>query len=190
VFGLSLVACALLLYASDTVMSSVWIGGLVRVLFGAGMGFVAAPATESIMGSLPKEKAGVGSAMNDTTRQTGGALGVAVLGSIFAFQYHRVIGKTAGVPSAALHEARDSIGRSLQAAKQLGGGAGAHLTAAAQHAFVSSMHITFGVAAVVVMFAAFVAARFLPPHELESDAAASLRSERAESLAIGVEAST
>ncbi len=190
VFGLCAVAIATAGYTSDALMSSFTIGFLIRLVYGLGMGITMAPVTESIMGSLPPARAGVGSAINDTTRQTGGALGVAVLGSIFAFQYHRVIGKTAGVPSAALHEARDSIGRSLQAAKQLGGGAGAHLTAAAQHAFVSSMHITFGVAAVVVMFAAFVAARFLPPHELESDAAASLRSERAESLAIGVEAST
>ena len=48
------------------------------------MGLTTAPATESIMGSLPPGQAGVGSAVNDTTRQTGGALGVAVLGSIFA----------------------------------------------------------------------------------------------------------
>ena len=55
-----------------------------RLLFGVGMGLVMAPATESIMGSLPKAKAGVGSAVNDTTRQTGGALGVAIIGSVFA----------------------------------------------------------------------------------------------------------
>ena len=53
-------------------------------------GCVMAPATESIMGSLPKAKAGVGSAVNDTTRQAGGALGVAVIGSVFAATYHHV----------------------------------------------------------------------------------------------------
>ena len=47
----------------------------------AGMGMTMAPATESVMGSLPREKAGVGSAINDTTRQVGGALGVAIIGS-------------------------------------------------------------------------------------------------------------
>ncbi|HMC05061.1 MAG TPA: MFS transporter, partial [Actinomycetota bacterium] len=60
----------------------------VALLFlGVGIGFAIAPATESIMGSLPVEKAGVGSAMNDTTRQVGGALGVAILGSVFSSAY-------------------------------------------------------------------------------------------------------
>ena len=51
------------------------------------MGMAMAPATESVMGSLPLEKASVGSAVNDTTRTTGGALGVAILGSLLASQY-------------------------------------------------------------------------------------------------------
>jgi EmrB/QacA subfamily drug resistance transporter len=54
------------------------------MIMAAGMGLVMAPATESIMGSLPPAKAGVGSAMNDTTRQMGGALGVAIIGSVLA----------------------------------------------------------------------------------------------------------
>ncbi len=57
------------------------------MIMGVGMGNVMSPATESIMGSLPREKAGVGSAMNDTTRQVGGAVGVAVLGSILSSHY-------------------------------------------------------------------------------------------------------
>ena len=52
-----------------------------------GMGMTMAPATESVMGSLPREKAGVGSAVNDTTRQVGGAVGVAVFGSLLASRY-------------------------------------------------------------------------------------------------------
>src|SRR3954454_15112651 len=90
VLGLGIVASGLLLYGSNLVMSSIPGGIFVRMLFGVGMGMVMAPATESIMGSLPKVKAGVGSAVNDTTRQTGGALGVAVIGSIFAARYHAV----------------------------------------------------------------------------------------------------
>src|SRR5206468_1469170 len=88
--GLLVVALSLCFYMSDTIMSSFVLGALVRIMFGAGMGFTSAPATESIMGSLPPGKAGVGSAVNDTTRQTGGALGVAVIGSIFLFRYHNV----------------------------------------------------------------------------------------------------
>ncbi len=57
------------------------------VLIGLGMGFAMAPATDSIMGSLPPERAGVGSAVNDTTREIGGALGVAILGTITTASY-------------------------------------------------------------------------------------------------------
>ena len=122
--GLLVVAFSLLLYASDAIMSSVGWGILVRLLFGAGMGFTAAPATESIMGSLPPGRAGVGSAVNDTTRQTGGALGVAVLGSIFASQYHATFDAARGLPTGVAHSARDSIGTSLQVARHLPAGAG------------------------------------------------------------------
>ena len=99
-------------------MSSFVLGGAVRLMFGVGMGLIIAPATESIMGSLPQAKAGVGSAVNDTTRQTGGALGVAVIGSIFAAgttPRHDV----AGLPAAAQADVRDSIGKALAVAERL-----------------------------------------------------------------------
>jgi hypothetical protein len=111
-----------------------------------------------------------------------------VLGSIFAFQYHRVIATTTGLSATVLHHARDSIGRSLEVARNLGGTAGAHLTAAAQHAFVSSMRITFGVASVVVLLAAIVAARFLPARA--TDVAPVSADEVVDSLVIGVETAT
>ena len=60
----------------------------------SGMGLAMAPATDSIMGSLPREKAGVGSAVNDTTREVGGALGVAILGSILAASYSSTMAAT------------------------------------------------------------------------------------------------
>mgnify|MGYP003694357207 CR=1 FL=1 len=95
------------------------VGGiLVRIVFGAGMGLTTAPRTESIMGSLPPGKAGVGSAVNDTTRQTGGALGVAVLGSIFALRYHAVIRAATGVPENIRDQVKDSIGKALEAAQR------------------------------------------------------------------------
>jgi len=53
------------------------------IFLGAGLGLTTAPATESIMGSLSVDKAGVGSAVNDTTRELGGTLGVAIVGSVF-----------------------------------------------------------------------------------------------------------
>ena len=57
------------------------------VIMALGMALTMAPATESIMGSLPRDKAGVGSAVNDTTRQVGGALGVAIIGSVYSSVY-------------------------------------------------------------------------------------------------------
>jgi hypothetical protein len=99
----------------------------VRLLYGLGMGTTAAPVTESIMGSLPPQRAGVGSAVNNTTRQTGGALGVAVLGSIFAARYHAAIGSLAFLPAPHRHAARESIGLSLEAARGLPAAAAAGL---------------------------------------------------------------
>ena len=88
---------------------------LVTVIMGVGMGNVMSPATESIMGSLPREKAGVGSAMNDTTRQVGGAVGVAVLGSILSSHYGpNLASALAGkVPAPLVTAARDSVGRAV-----------------------------------------------------------------------------
>ncbi len=72
------------IYQIDTPYLVIMIG---QILFGIGMGISMAPATNSIMGSIPVTKAGIGSAMNDTTRQLGGALGVAVLGTIMNQSY-------------------------------------------------------------------------------------------------------
>ena len=68
----------------------------VTVLMGLGMANVLAPCTDSIMGSLPRAKAGVGSAVNDTTRQMGGAVGVAVFGSLMASHFHSTISDKLG----------------------------------------------------------------------------------------------
>ena len=79
-------------------------------ILGVGMGTTMAPATESIMGSLPLAKAGVGSAMNDTTRQIGGALGVAVLGSILASSFGSSMAPVVAILPAEAARAGDSIG--------------------------------------------------------------------------------
>src|SRR4051794_22714801 len=164
VLGLSIVACGLLLYGSNTVMSSIPGGVFVRLLFGVGMGFVMAPATESIMGSLPKQKAGVGSAVNDTTRQMGGAMGVAIIGSVFAARYHATIDVPAGLPGAVTPLVHDSIGRALDAAPAfpLPSAAAAAIHAAASDAFIIAMRTAVTVGAVFVCIAAVVAHRYLP----------------------------
>jgi predicted MFS family arabinose efflux permease len=167
VFGLLVMAAAMACYASDTIMSSFALGFGIRFVYGIGMGLTAAPVTESIMGSLPPGRAGVGSAVNDTTRQTGGALGVAVLGSIFASSYHATFDAARGLPDNVAHAARDSIGTSLQVARHSPAGVAAQVRDVAHDAFLSSMRITYACAVAVVLGAALVAARFLPARAAE-----------------------
>ncbi|GMQ97758.1 MAG: MFS transporter [Acidimicrobiia bacterium] len=136
-------------------------------VLGIGMGLVMAPATESIMGSLPLSKAGVGSAMNDTTRQVGGALGVAILGSILASSYGSAMEPLLStLPAEAAAVAGDSIGGALAVASRIGD-AGAPLIAAANEAFIGGMSASVWVAAGVALAGAVVAALFLPARELD-----------------------
>jgi DHA2 family multidrug resistance protein-like MFS transporter len=131
-------------------------------IMGFGMGTTMAPATDSIMGSLPLAKAGVGSAMNDTTRQVGGALGVAVLGSVLASTYAAAMTPVvAGLPAPAADLALDSVGGAARVAAQLGE-AGAGLLNSAASAFVDGMGNAVLTAAAVALVGAGVAAIFLP----------------------------
>ncbi len=131
------------------------------VILATGMAMTMAPATTSIMSSLPLGKAGVGSAVNDTTRELGGALGVAVLGSLVASHYASSIGSVPGFAGAPGDLARRSLGAALQVAASAGEG-GPQLAAAARAAFVDAMSLAFLVAAGVALGAAAMVARFMP----------------------------
>jgi EmrB/QacA subfamily drug resistance transporter len=172
VLGLLVIAAAMLLYASNAIMSSFVGGCLVRLVFGIGLGLTSAPATESIMGSLPPSRAGVGSAINDTTRQTGGALGVAIIGSTFLAAYHHFADKTKGLPGASAAALHDSVGRALDLAGSLPAKQGAALVELSREAFVDAMRITYPIAAGFILFAAFVAWRWLPARGADDDVAA------------------
>jgi EmrB/QacA subfamily drug resistance transporter len=172
--GLAINGVGMALYSSDTIMRTVVGGSCVRALFGVGFGLVSAPATESIMGSLPTSRAGVGSAVNDTTRQTGGALGVAVIGSIFLAFYHHFathVGNLTASSRAALH---DSIGTALDTAKSLSvthAAQAAELVTHSKAAFLDAMRLTYPIAAGIMFVSVFVAWRWLPAHaSIEDDA--------------------
>jgi hypothetical protein len=145
------------------------------------------------MGSLPPSRAGIGSAVNDTTRQTGGAIGVAVMGTIFAARYHAEIGKLLFVPAGSRATARESIGTSLASAAHLGGSGGQELIRAAHTAFLSSMRVTYAVAVLMICGAIGVAWRYLPaeaptyapPAPYDSNGAAD--SDHLEGLEIAIE---
>jgi EmrB/QacA subfamily drug resistance transporter len=160
--GLVLVAGSLWVMAGTSPADGFLRVGVAMAILGAGMGTTMAPATESIMGSLPLGKAGVGSAMNDTTRQVGGALGVAVLGSVLSSAYATRIGPVlAGLPKGVAAVASDSIGATLRAAESLGP-AGAPVAAAARTAFVDAMGAAVMIAAGVALLGAATALVFLP----------------------------
>ncbi len=164
--GLMLVATGLVLLSTIASDSPYPLVISYFVLMAAGMGMTMAPATESVMGSLPRAKAGVGSAINDTTRQVGGALGVAVIGSVVTSVYSQRIFDLAGVfglagPQEAIAES--SLGGAQQVAASLGSQADAFVQAA-NDSFVDAMSVGLRVGAVVIVFAAVMAWRFLPSH--------------------------
>jgi EmrB/QacA subfamily drug resistance transporter len=166
--GLLLLACA---YAwvsgAGTGTSYGEIAGQMVVL-GTGMGLTSAPATESIMGAVSTAKAGIGSAINDATRELGGTLGVAVIGSVFASLYARALASdaVAGVPGASVAGARESIGGALVAAGRLADagapGAAARLRETASGGFFDGLQAGCLVAAGVCAAGALLSALWLP----------------------------
>ena len=165
-FGLSVVAIAMLLFALLPVGAPMWQVILTTCVLGAGMGNVMAPATDSIMGSLPRNKAGVGSAVNDTTRQMGGAVGVAALGSVLSSGYRHSVSRAAAaqhLPAAVVKAIGDNVGQAVGVAHS--GAAGPYadvVTRVARQAFVSAFHTADLVGAVVVALAAIGVAIWLP----------------------------
>jgi Na+/melibiose symporter-like transporter len=159
--GLLLVTAGLVSWASLTAGSPYWPDIIWRqALLASGMALTMAPATESIMGSLPLGKAGVGSAVNDTTRQVGGALGVAVIGSVLASIYGSRVGEFLQgkpVPSGLAQQYKQSLGLALQASKQVPG-----LARTAIDAFIDGMHAGVLVAAGVAFVGAIIALVWLP----------------------------
>jgi len=148
------------------------------VLYGLGLGLTSAPATESIMGAISRAKAGVGSAVNDSTRLVGGTLGVAVIGSVYASIYASRLTATlpAAVPGRAAATAHQSIGAAYAAAGKiaaLGHPALAQaLHLAATNAFLRGLTTGALVAGAAAALGAALAALFLPaqPAQLTSPA--------------------
>ena len=168
--GLTIVAAGLFLMSRTTMTSGYEFIGLSLPLIGLGMGLTMAPATDSVMGSIPRENAGVGSAMNDMMRQIGGALGVAVLGSVLSTSYTNHVGTFASAlaePQSSL--VRNSIGAALEVARRIGGANGQFLASSANQAFIDAMNVTLVAGAAVALFGALVSLAFLPAEELPSE---------------------
>jgi EmrB/QacA subfamily drug resistance transporter len=141
------------------------------VVLGTGMGLTSAPATESIMGAVPKAKAGVGSAVNDATRLLGGTLGVAIIGSVYASLYSsRLAGALpGGLPAGIARTAHESVGAALGVADRLMHTGHPALAIAihdaASQAFFHGFHAGDLVAAGVAAAGAVMALALLPAHD-------------------------
>lgn len=165
--GLAVVAIALWLVSGVDIDSGYAPIGWALALMGLGMGATMAPATDSIMGSLPLAKAGVGSAMNDTTRMVGGALGVAVIGSVLSSSYGEAMAPAvSNLPAPAATAASDSVGAALAVAGRNGPPA-VDLIQAARSAYVESVGDAVIVAAGAALLGAVVALVFLPARPRE-----------------------
>jgi hypothetical protein len=140
------------------------------VVLGTGMGLTSAPATEAIMGVVPKAKAGVGSAVNDATRLLGGTLGVAVLGSVYASLYASRLASAlpVGLPGTVARTAHESVGAALTVANELARSGHPALAVAihdaASSAFFHGLHAADLVAAGAAAAGAVMALALLPAH--------------------------
>lgn len=128
-----------------------------------GIALTQSPMTAAIMSAVPPERAGAGSAMNDSTRELGSALGVAVLGSVAASQFSSHLKPAlAALNPADRAEAGASLGGALQTAQHLGGEAAGHLVTAAQHAFIDGVHTAAHIGAALAVIAAIAVLKLLP----------------------------
>lgn len=135
------------------------------VLVGVGVALALAPCTESVMGSLPKRHAGVGSATNDAAMQVGGALGVGVLGTVLNLRYQHVMTRAiahAGIPTLIQRLIDSSLGAALAVAQRAPKHQGAELALLARRAFVSGMDEALVIATFVICAAGLVVLALLP----------------------------
>ena len=132
------------------------------LIVSAGIGLCVAPTTSAIMGAVPDEKQGVASAVNDTTREVGAAIGIAVAGSVVAAQYSNVLRPAlAGFPEQVRGPALESLAQALAVAEQMGP-QGRQVAQLAESAFLQSMHLSLLILSVIIAVAAVFVAIWAP----------------------------
>ncbi|MGD0394648.1 MAG: MFS transporter [Acidimicrobiales bacterium] len=163
--GLALIAVALGMLSRTTVTGTYRDCIIPFVIVGVGVALGLAPGTESVMGSLPRHEAGVGSATNDTSIQVGGALGVGVLGTALNIRYEHLMASAvghAGVPGSIRALIESSVGAALAVASHVPGKLGDQLALVARRSFISGMDLALVIAACVVGVAAVLVVALLP----------------------------
>jgi EmrB/QacA subfamily drug resistance transporter len=161
--GMLSLATGLLLLSRVGTETPYWYIVLCFLPFSAGMALSMSPMTASIMSAVPARRAGMGSAMNDATREFGAALGVAVLGSIAASRYgSQIASAVTGLSGADQSTATSSIAGALNVAEGLREPASSNLTDAAHQAFLSGMHLAVLIGAALAALSAGIVYRYLP----------------------------
>ncbi len=161
--GMVFISVGFLGYLLLGATTPIWVLVVLGLLMGTGMAHVMPPITVAIMGSLPREKAGAGSAVNNTFRQVGGSLGVAVLGAVLSTVYRDgVSDKLAQLPTPELREkAGESLEATMAVAARLGE-RGKELIGPANDSFIHAMHVVAGLSAGITAVGALLAWFLLP----------------------------
>jgi fucose permease len=158
--GFGLIAAGLAVLTVVGVNTSYAVLVVAMVLLAAGVAVTAAPSTGSIMSAVPLAKAGVGSAVNDTTRELGGALGIAVFGSLANTAYRSAVDlQGLDLPPAAAAQAQESVGAATAAASRLGDLQAAAVADRAATAFTDAFNLTNAIGVVIAVIAAVVVLR-------------------------------
>ncbi|MFI8458654.1 DHA2 family efflux MFS transporter permease subunit [Kitasatospora sp. NPDC085464] len=159
--GMLLVALGFVGYTVLTATSPIWVLIVLGLVMGAGMAHVMPPVTVAIMGSLPREKAGAGSAVNNTFRQVGGSLGVAVLGAVLSTVYRDGMSDTLNqLPENLRDKAGESLEATLAIADRIPGGKA--LIGPANDSFIHAMHVVASLSVGISVLGALVAWFLLP----------------------------
>jgi EmrB/QacA subfamily drug resistance transporter len=167
--GLLIAAAGLAVGATFDADSGYGVLATALSLTGIGMGCTMAPAVESIMRSVPRQRAGVASAVNDTTRLTAGAIGVAVVGSVLSSAYRGAFTSNAtadSLPPEAVEQAQSSIANAVAVANRIGGSTGEHLLVIARGGFIDGASTGLSIAAAVAALGAIAAWCFLPRRQI------------------------